>query len=124
MFSLSAGPGAYQVWANRLEGEGAYWMMVGVPGTAAAAFLFLSLMFPQLYGSAGIKFPRQISLPLVFTSLLPTCAALWLTTPQELQKNFDVIQFAKVWEQPGELMIALGAQILGITLVGLLRRVQ
>ncbi len=99
-------------------------MVVGVPALAAILFALFASVVPALLGASGLKFPRQLTLPLVFTALLPTCAALWLTTPQELVTSFDVIQFARVWEQPGELLIALGAQIVGISLLALLRQVQ
>jgi hypothetical protein len=124
MFALSAGPGAYQVWLNGVEASGAYWMMVGVPATATSLFLLLSALIPDLLGDSGLRFPLQISLPVVFTALLPTCAALWMTTPEELVSSFEVTRFARVWEQPGELLIAMGAQILGLFLLGVLRRVQ
>ena len=124
MFALSAGPGAYQVWRNQAELAGAYWMVVGIPATAAVAFLLASLFVPSLFGDAGLRFPRQISLPLVFTAMLPTCAALWLTTPQGLVTSFDVIGYARVWEQPGELLITCGAEMIGLTLLAFLQPVQ
>jgi hypothetical protein len=108
------------VWLKGVEANG-YWMIVGVPLTAAVVFLGIALMVPSLFAVSGLRFPLQLTLPFAYTCLLPVCAALWMTTPEELMTTFDSTRYALVWQQPGALLIAGGAQILGMVLLTALR---
>lgn len=121
LFACTAGPATVQVWLNHAEVSG-YWMVVGVPLCAAVAFVFLSLAVPALYSVGGLRYPLQVTLPVVYTCLLPVCAALWTTTPEELIANFEPMRYAFVWQQPGALLIAGGAQILGMVLLTAIRQ--
>ena len=97
-------------------------MVIGVPATAAVAFLVISMCFPALFAVRALRFPLQLTLPVVFNSLLVLGAAMWLTTPEELISNFDVVRFARLWQQPGELFLVTGTEIVGMVLLGILRR--
>jgi hypothetical protein len=121
LFACTAGPATVQVWLTRAEASG-YWMVVGVPLCAAVVFILLSLTLPALYAVSGLRYPLQVTLPVVYTCLLPVCAALWTTTPEELMANFESTRYAFVWQQPGALLIAGGAQILGMVLLTAIRQ--
>ncbi len=122
LFACSAGPASLLVWLNGAEASGAYWMMIGVPATASAAFVAISLLVPGLFAVGGLRFPLQITLPLTFSSLILLSAAMWTTTPEEIVSSFDVIRFARLWQQPGALLITLGAEMFGMAILTAFRR--
>ena len=120
LFACSAGPVCFQVWQNGAEHTGGYWMVVGVPATAAALFVAVSLAIPNLFASGKLSFPLQFTLPVTFCALLLVSAVLWSTPAVGLLANQEVVKYAQVWELPGELLLVGASQIIGISILSIL----
>ncbi len=105
-----------------MEQKGGYALVVGVPASAALIFLLMVFLVPNLIPAPRLKFPLQLTLPIVFCALMPVASMLWTSTSASLVAPQRVTEFAQVWQQPRPLITSFVFQALVLTLLTPLRR--
>lgn len=121
MFICSAGVGCAQVFRSQIDHSG-YVMIVGIPACAAAFFVAICCFFSDVIAFPRLQFPLPLTLPFIFSSLLPVCSLLLATPEGALMAPQAALSYARVWQRPLELAVVFCAQVIALSLGSLLHR--
>lgn len=114
------------VAGTRLWKEGASDFLtfaVALSGPAVAAMLFVLLVFtmPALIAPGRIRFPLNVTLPIVYTLLIVMVAMLVLRVGSGLSLPNERLRPISVWSQWNIPLIALVAQVVALSAFAVLR---
>lgn len=111
LFVCSASFGVFQTSrlapANRL----AYAFVLGIPASATLLFILLATVIPGILAVGGIKFPLNVTLPVLFAALTLASVVLWTTPNLALINQFEIQTYGLIWKQPLQLGVAALAQM-------------
>jgi hypothetical protein len=125
LFLCAAIPGAFWVWRHGGQGMLAYSPAVGLPGGAALIFIAVGVTVSGLFAVDRIAFPLNVTLPIVFTTLLLATHAIWTqitTRGSSIAALPEGLREADVWAHPGLLGLTVFLQFAALSGVAVLKR--
>jgi len=93
-----------------------------VPTISAILFLCLSLGVPDLYSVDSIRFPLNLTLPLIYVATLWLTMDLMSRVGLSITRLPDAMSAIKVWNDPWVLGSTLVAGVICLSILGVLER--
>jgi hypothetical protein len=121
LFLCSAGVGCYIAHAHEANAKG-YVTVVGVAACAAALFIAICCFFGHVLADLRLGFPLNLTLPLIFCSLLPVASVLISTPEKGLLALQEANRFAVIWQNPTYLGAVFLGQVTALTLFAAMSR--
>ena len=117
LFLGSAAVGMY--WLSRsgpLEGVPLL-MTAAVPACASLILVGLSMLVPTLFAVNGMRFPLNVTLPLVHTALIFMALVLFTSSKASIQRLPEPFEVVLLWSETRALATSLAAGIVLLSLV-------
>jgi len=97
LFAASGLLALFEFWLLHGQGWQILAILVSVPALASLIFVVLGSMIPSLLATGRIKFPLNLTLPVVHTLLIVVCTRILLTTPNGAELPADGIRPIGLW---------------------------
>lgn len=111
LFVCSAAFGVFQTSRLSPGNSLAYVFVLGIPASATILFILLATLLPGLLAVQGIKFPLNVTLPVVFAALTLASVVFWTTPNLALINQVEIQTYGLIWKQPLQLGVAALAQM-------------
>ena len=121
MYACSAGYGGYVVFKDSSTPGSYLGIILGLPAIAMALMVILTATVPDLLAPQKLVFPLNITLPLVFSSLLLLTVLLLTSTGSSLIIAHDRLRVAMFWANPTVIFLVTLSQILCLTVLALFK---
>lgn len=97
-------------------------IVLGLPISAALLYVAIGIIVPGLFARRRLAFPLNVTLPIVYASLLVLSVLLWTSPGNALVAVNEVVRPARVWLTPYELVRLGLLQALALTVPIAFRR--
>lgn len=122
LFAVAAAFGLVRLRQLGLSGREPTVVILALPISATLLYVLAAFSIPSLLASRSLRFPLNLTLPVVFGALTLASVVLWTTTGSAAFQVPEALQVAKVWSQAGTLATVAIAQSLALTALGFLQR--
>lgn len=122
LYICAAGYGLVRTRQMGLSGFLPTSVLISIPTTATALFLVASLLVPSLVVRSRVVFPLNLTLPVVFASMMLVSLVLWTESRTPLFAISEALRPARFWNSPGELLRVALIQAAALTLVAAIAR--
>ncbi len=112
LFFCSAAIVVFQLWQAGPQSTVRYGVALGVPFAATGFFLGTCVLVPNVLAVGKLRFPLNITLPLIFAALVLLVVTLWTSTGNSLVAGPEILRTAKIWLSPSllaEMVLFQGA---------------
>jgi hypothetical protein len=107
LFAISGVLAGFEFW--RLHGQG--WrvlaILVSVPALASLILVVICSMVPGVLATGRLRFPLNITLPVIHTLLIVVCTKILLTTPNGAEIPPEAMRPIELWLRWGVLASVL-----------------
>src|SRR5512142_3166206 len=93
-----------------------------VPSVSAALLVCISLGVPELYSVNALRFPLNLTLPVIYTALLLVTTALMSHMWPSIMRMPDKLEAIETWGNGYVLFVTLLAGVLCLSVLALLER--
>lgn len=122
LFAVAAAFGLVRLRQLGLSSRESTVVVLALPVSATLLYVLAAFSIPSLLASRSLRFPLNLTLPLVFVALTMASVVLWTTTGSAAFQIPEALQVAKIWNQPVTLATVAVAQALALTALGFLQK--
>ena len=124
LFAVAAAFGLVRLRQLGLSGREPTVVILALPISATLLYVLAAFTLPSLLAPGRLRFPLNLTLPVVFVALNLVSVVLWTTTGSAAFQVPEALQVARVWTQVGTLATVAVAQALALTCLGFLQRAR
>jgi hypothetical protein len=122
LFAVAGAFGLVRLRQLGLSGREPTVVVLALPISATLLYVLIAFMVPSLLAPGRLRFPLNLTLPVVFVAMTLVSVVLWTTTGSAAFQVPEALQVARIWTQPSTLGVVAFAQILTLTGLGLMSR--
>jgi hypothetical protein len=122
LFAVAATFGLVRLRQMGLSGREPTVVVLALPISATLLYVLAAFTLPGLLATGRVRFPLNLTLPVVFIALTLVSVVLWTTTGSAAFQIPEALQVARLWTQPGILATVALAQALALTGLGFLQK--
>lgn len=122
LFAVAAAFGLVRLRQMGLSGREPTVVVLALPISATLLYVLAAFTIPSLLATGRVRFPLNLTLPVVFIALTLVSVVLWTTTGSAAFQIPEALQVARLWTQPAILATVALAQALALTGLGFLQK--
>lgn len=99
-------------------------VLFALPGVATLMFLLVTYLVPSVLAPRRIAFPLNVTLPVIYCTVLVVCVTLFTSSGTALFQVADALMLGRIWAQPGVLAQVAVSQMCALTVLAALSRMR
>lgn len=124
LFAVAGAFGFVRMRQLGLSGREPTVVVLALPVSATLLYVLAAFIMPSLLAPGRLRYPLNLTLPVVFVAMTLVSVVLWTTTGSAAFQVPEALQVARIWTQPSTLGVVAFAQVLTLTALGLMSRPQ
>ena len=122
LFAVAAAFGLVRLRQLGLSGREPTVVVLALPISATLLYVLVAFIMPSLLAPGRLRFPLNLTLPMVFVAMTLVSVVLWTTTGSAAFQVPEALQVARIWMQMPTLATVAVVQALALTGLVLLQK--